>query len=79
MRGQFPALVKPQLRQEGGERDQQIVCTAEQIGEGTRTETLGQSLQLEETTEIKADFGVEKKEGYTKIVGKQTPQHGVVS
>jgi len=26
-----PALVLPQMRQEVGERDQQIICTAEQV------------------------------------------------
>ena len=79
MSSQVPALVRPQLRQEVRERDQQIICTSEQIGEGTRTETLGQSPKVDEIPEIKADLGIEKKQGYTKIIGKQTPQHGVVS
>jgi hypothetical protein len=78
MRRQVPSLARTHLGQELGERYQKVVCSAEQIGETIKVETLLEKEKAERLVVETAEQVLQKKQANTKIVGKQTPHHEIV-
>ena len=79
MKQQILATTSPSTGRELGDRDQRAILKTEQFGEGIQTEYPVKFDGKLDMTGEKAEHTFEQKHGYTKSVGKQTPQYEVVS
>ena len=79
MKQQIQAQTSLSTGRELGDCDQRAIFKTEQFGEGIQTEYPVSNAGKLDMTGEQAEYTFEQKHGYTKIVGKQTPQYEVVS